>query len=169
MKTVKHVYILNPFQRTLDTLFAFFIIAVLMGIAAHTFMQYRETAKLCQVIGGATFMKMKWDMVLSHALHGDWPKNDQEALKDGWAQEYYSEKYSNLKAAAIENGAAHFQLFSGNKNSNKILTIRPAVPASDSLGPVVWICGKPAKPSLWTIAGMDKTTIDHRYFPHSWR
>ena len=169
MKTVKHVYILNSFQRTLDTLFAFFIIAVLMGIAAHTFTQYLETAKLTQVVGGAPFMQMKWDMMLSHALHGDWPINEQEALKDGWAQEYYNERYSNVKAAAIENGAAHFQLFSEDKNSDSILTIRPAVPATDPLGPVAWICGKPRKPSLWTITGMDKTTVDQRYFPHSWR
>jgi len=108
--TSKRVYIFNHFHRNMDILFAFFIIAILMGMAAHTYMQYRETAKLCHTISDGAFMKMKWDMMLSHALHGNWPKTDQDALRDGWAQEYFSDGRNSLyiKTAAIENGAVHF-------------------------------------------------------------
>jgi hypothetical protein len=166
----KRVSILNPFQRILGTLFACFIIAVLMGVAAHTYMPYRETAKLCQVIGGATFTKMRLDMMVSHALRGDWPKNDQEALKDGWAEEYFSDRYNSLiKAAAIEDGAIHFQIRLNENQGNGTLTMRPAVPAKDPLGPVVWICGRPVSPSLWSLPGVDRTDMNDRYIPLSWR
>lgn len=168
--TGKHVSIFNPFQRILNTLFALFIIAILIGVAAPTYKPFQETAKLCQVIGGATFTKMRLDMMVSHAIRGDWPKNDQEALKDGWAEKYFSDRFSSMiKTAAIEDGAIHFQIRPNSKQGNKTLTMRPAVPAKDPLGPVVWICGKPASPSLWSIPGVDRTNVEDRYIPHSWR
>ena len=167
----KRVYIFNPIQRALDFLFVLFIIALLLSIAATSYKQQPlETAKLCHVFG-ATFMKMKWDMMLLHALHGDWPKNDQVSLRDGWADKYYSEGHdsSYITAAAIEDGAIHFQLRLKEGEGPKTLTMRPAVPAEDPLGPVVWICGKPASPSLWSLPGVDRTNVDYRYIPDSWR
>ncbi len=164
----ERIYIVNSFQRALDFLLVLFIIAVLMGIAAKTFIPYRETAKLCHIFG-APFMAMRFDMMVSHALHGDWPQNDQEAIRDGWAEDYYNERDrgSAVKSAAIEDGAIHFQL--QLKEGRRKLTIRPAVPVADPLGPVVWICGKPTSPALWSLAGVDRTDVDYRYIPKIWR
>ena len=166
----ERIYIFHPFQRAIDFLFVLFIIAVLMGIAAKTFMEYRETAKLCHVFG-ATFEKMRFDMMVSHALRGEWPKNDQVAMRDGWAEEYYSVRSSSysIKSAAIEDGAIQFLLRSREGEGDKTLTMRPAVPASDPLGPVVWICGKPTSPSLWSLPGVDRTNVNYRYILKSWR
>ncbi len=164
----ERIYIVNSFQRAVDFLLIIFIIALLVGVAAKTFIPYRETAKLCQVLG-APFMTMRFDMMVSHALRGDWPQNDQEAMKDGWAEEYYKGGHNNafIKSAAIEDGAIHFQLQS--IKGERMLTMRPAVPAIDPLGPVVWICGQPTSPALWSLPGVDKTNIDYRYIPESWR
>jgi len=166
----ERIYIFHPFQRALEFLIVLFIITILLGTAAKTFMPYRQTAKLCQLFG-ATFMKMRFDMMVSHAIRGEWPQNDREAMRDGWAEEYYSKRFSSysIRAAAIEDGAIHFQLRSREGEGDKTLTMRPAVPVTDPLGPVVWICGKPLSPSLWSLPGEDRTNVDYRYIPESWR
>jgi type IV pilus assembly protein PilA len=166
----ERIYISNPFQRAVDFMFVMFIIATLLSIAATSYTRPRKTAKLCQVLG-ATFVKMKLDMMLSHALHGNWPANDQAAMVDGWADEYYSENFSSeiISDATIENGAIHFQLQLDSGQDIKTLTIRPAVPAKDPLGPVVWICGKPSSPSRWSLPGVDRTNVDAKYIPSGWR
>ena len=36
-------------------------------------------------------------------------------------------------------------------------------------GGVGWICGKPASPNLWSLSGEDRTDVDYRIIPRSWR
>jgi hypothetical protein len=162
-----HGYRSYPFQLVMDHLFAIFIICILLAMAVRSYSPYRETAKLCHVLG-SPYIEMKWDMMLFHAQHGVWPKTNQEAIQNGWAQTYgnqYSPDY--VKDAVIENGAIHFNLGEAMKGS--VVTMRPAVPAKDSLGPVVWVSGKSNSIGKWTIYGLDRTDVDARYIPPSWR
>ena len=51
----------------------------------------------------------------------------------------------------------------------KTITMRPAVPSSDPLGPVIWVCGDRDPSSGWTVHGVDRTDVDKSFIHSSWR
>jgi type IV pilus assembly protein PilA len=158
---------LFPIQFLLDHIFALLIISILILIALKSFLPYHRMAKLTGISGGSPFLEMKLDMMLYRAHHGVWPKDNQQALRFGWS-ESYDQKYSRyIKRAEIDNGAIHFSL--AEDLSGETVTLRPAVPAADPLGPVIWICGDKQSSSNWKIYGVDRTTVDDRYIHSSWR
>lgn len=155
-------YTAYPFQRySTELLIVILIICILAVLALKSYLPYLERAKLFHVVGGSPYSAMKPDMMLFHALHGRWPGSNEDALRNGWSEKYDESSLSYIKEASIENGAIHFRLT--KELGGKILTIRPARPANDSLGPVVWVVGKQTPPPMWSVQGVDKTTVDDRF------
>jgi hypothetical protein len=100
-------------------------------------------------------------------MHGEWPENSNEAMKSGLNINYapYSDNF--IKEVTVSNGAIHFTF--GKELPGKTLTLRPAVPAEDPSGPIVWVCGDSKASKNWAIQGDNRTNIDERYIPRSWR
>lgn len=158
------------FQLLIDHMIAILILCILLGMAIKIYQPYRKKAELSHVIGGSRFLEMKAQMLLYRARHGEWPRNNQQLLSLGWWGKFennsaYRSEY--IEDANIEDGAIHFTL--GKNFKGQIVSVRPAVSASDPLGPVIWICGNRDPATGWVVYGDDRTTVDDRYIPSSWR
>jgi len=160
----RHIF---PIQFLLDHIFALLIISILILIALKSFLPYHRMAELTGIAGGSPFLEMKWDMMLYRAHHGVWPKDNQQALRFGWSESYDQGYTRYIKRAEIDTGAINF--FLGKDLEGKTVTLRPAVPAADPLGPVIWICGDKASSFGWKTYGVDRTNVDDTHIHSSWR
>jgi type IV pilus assembly protein PilA len=158
------------FQLLIDHMIAILVLCTVMAVAIKIYLPYRQKARLSHVVGGSPFLEMRAQMMLYRALHGEWPQNNRQLASLGWwftfenISEFESE---DIADATIENGAIHFTL--GKTFKGQIVTLRPAVPANDPLGPVIWICGNREPTSEWIVYGVDRTTVEDRFIPSSWR
>jgi type IV pilus assembly protein PilA len=158
------------FQLLTDHMIAILILSTVLALAIKIYLPYRQKARLTHVIGGSPFLEMRAQMMLYRALHGEWPRNNQQVLSLGWWGKFdgFSEyKSTYIEEANIDNGAIHFTL--SKDFEGQIVTVRPAVPASDPLGPVIWICGNREPATGWVVYGDDRTTVDAKYIHSSWR
>ena len=154
------------FQLLIDHMIAMLVLCALLCIAIKTFQPHHKQARLAHVVAGPPFTDMKMQMMLYRAHHGEWPKDNRQALSLGWRNDF--EKGSKyVREAKIENGAIHFIL--DEDLNGKIITLRSAVPAGNPSGPVSWICGNTDSTKGWIVYGVDRTTVDNRYIPKSWR
>jgi len=152
------------FQLIIDHMISMSIIAILIVIAINSYLPYRNMAKIMQAVSGSPFIEMRMDMMLYHAHHGEWPKDNKLALSFGWNDSY--NHYSDyIKEVKIEDGAINF--FLDRDLEGKIVTLRPAVPINDTLGPIIWVCGERKPSDGWTIQGVDRTNIDDSYINRS--
>lgn len=135
------------------------IIAVLSGLGLKAYLPALPKAKILNAIG-YPFDAARQDSLYYHAIHGTWPENNVQAADFGWADDYPAGKNGYIEKLVIENGAIH-QYFN-DELPGKIITLRPAVPAEDDLGPIIWICGdRPA--GQWQVFGEDRTNISEQY------
>jgi hypothetical protein len=99
---------------------------------------------------------------------GVWPSDNLEAealFPD--LESLYDIDEPDDPVLAIEDGALHLTLkkdFEGNR-----LSVRPAVPEGNSLGPIVWFCKSPLKPEGWVVAGKDKSDLPEQYIQNQLR
>ena len=154
------------FQLLIDHMIAMLILCALLCMAIKTFRPYHKKARLAQVVAGLPFTDMKMQMMLYRAHRGEWPQDNEQALSlGGWDNFEKGSEY--VREAKIEGGAIHFTLDKDLKG--KIVTLRPAVPEDNRLGPVIWICGNKDPSEGWMVYGVDRTTVDNRYIHRSWR
>lgn len=154
------------FQLLIDHMIAVLILCTVLCMAIKIYQPYHKKARLAHIVGGSPFTEMRVQMMLYRAHRGEWPKDNRQALSFGWWNEF--EKGSEyIEEASIEYGAIHFSL--GKDLKGKTVTLRPAVAASDPLGPVIWICGNRDPKTGWIVYGDDRTTVDDRYIHSSWR
>jgi len=101
-----------------------------------------------------------------YALKGEWPKDNEElqtsfSIPD-WSNRHDSRLVDNVK---IRNGAVDITFGPQRKLSGRIITIHPAVPVDDPLGPVKWVVGPRSLTSGWMVVGEDHTTVDNELIP----
>ena len=164
------------FQKTIELMMVIMIIGILAVLAINTYKPYITTVKTIHVTG-ADFLKTKLNTMYYHAHNGTWPKDNIEASTFGWHDNYNSTDDTYIKKTEISDGAISFVF--GKTLKGKILTLRPAVPAEDTTGPVKWVCtdnytkdnytADNIKDDGWHIQGRDRTNIDKNYIHRSLR
>ncbi len=154
-------------QRYIELMLVILIIGILTAFAMSFFQDLKKTAWTFHIFG-AEYIINKNKSILYFAHNGEWPKNipDAEnfAKSVGWATREY-ERSSNepIKQVNIENGAINFNLENKDLGLNKTISLRPATPANDIFGPVIWVCGEKRNPAKWKIFGKDKTNVNDKY------
>ena len=151
----------------IDDIIAILILSILLAIAIKTYQPYLKIARLTQTIGGSPFTDMKMQMIFYRAHTGEWPKDNQQTLSFGSWEGHDVDLPAYVKEAKIDDGAIHFSL--DQNFQGKTVTLRPAVPADDLFGPVIWVCGDRDPSSGWLVHGVDRTDVDEKYIHSSWR
>jgi len=146
-------------------------------MATAIFQEYVQVAKVTHAALGALGSGSRTYISVYHAVNGNWPRDGHQAILfgndfDDLMNDDFSEFAVSVKNGAIrndsgdftisiENGAMHVVM---NKYlKGKIISLRPAVPKDNPLGPVAWFAASPLRPSDWTVAGQDKTTVDYSH------
>jgi hypothetical protein len=153
------------FQRICDLILVIAIICLLVTIAMSIFQRYIMIAKIADFTG-SPFIKARMDIIYYRAHHGVWPENNRLAAKFGWNDDYHGDS-NYIEETIIDNGAVHFVY--GKDLEGKILTLHPAVPVEDTLGPIHWICCRKEETKTWIVQGKDRTNIDAKFILRSWR
>lgn len=138
-------------------LVSIFIISILVPMALPSFMRLKDKCRLAHVVGGSPYLEMRMDMMYTRALTGRWPASNAETSQLGWNAGSMNVNREFITAAEIEDSTIQFVL--AGKFEGKRITVRPAVPAEDEFGPIVWFCGEPLKPDGWRLFGTDRTNI----------
>jgi type II secretory pathway pseudopilin PulG len=151
-----HKYVI---RKEIELLFVILIIAILAVLQLKAYLPARVSAKTVHSAGGASFHYARIDDIYYHAFHGEWPENNDQVIQFGFTDEYT--KYGIFDDVQIKDGAVnlHYEkLFDG-----KTITLRPAVPAGDKFGPVIWVIGSDRQGSGWHVFGEDHTDVDNKY------
>lgn len=150
------------YKKFIEMLMAIGIIAIVISAALPI---YRDTLKKVQVFYMAdSSYCARLDSFYYHALYGTWPENKLVASEGGVFKTYVEKDNTNtfIKDVTIANGAV--TLHGKGKMEGNRLTLRPAVPEGDPLGPVHWRCG--IKENLvdgFILQGDDQTNIDRKF------
>lgn len=129
------------------------IVVVLLGYQARN----TKTMIMSVVAAAEVLGELRTPMSTYYAINGEWPA-DREAL-----QSYLPGKWTGTIAdmsdgALIANGAITVRVRRVSPDAN-MLTLHPAAPAGDPLGPVKWVAGSQSTTDGWTVAGEDHTTF----------
>ncbi len=151
------------FQRFFDTLISVAIICVLVAIYINATLPFINTARTTQLAG--TFNMARMEATFYHAVHGVWPESRQQAVISlAPIRGHDGAGYDPGVNTLIREGA--IDLIFNEKLDGKRMTLRPAVPASDPLGPVCWVNTREKIPDGWIVYGEDHTDIDKRFIHH---
>lgn len=146
----------SRYYRMIDAMITIMVISILVSIAMPIFLKYKSKAVLI------TFTAHTDKMAMSHVYHsltGAWPKDKTEL--DGLLSDLnipWKVKDEFIEDIQVEDGSIHFTYKKDLKG--KTLTLRPAVPTSDPLGPVIWVAGDKKNREGWSISGKDKSTVE---------
>jgi len=159
---VKHI-LSAGFRFTVELIVVIVVIAtvvsLLLSTATESLKRVDVIAATAEVLGGN-----KTALSVFYALKGEWPKDQQEidtilfiSKRDGRQQ---TDLVDNV---IIRNGALDVSL--RRRLSGQIITIHPAVPVDNPLGPVKWVVGANSISSGWKAAGEDRTTVESELIP----
>jgi Tfp pilus assembly major pilin PilA len=149
-----------------ELLYVILIIGILAAIAIKSYMPCIAKAHVISVTG--TFDTARRDNQVYYALHGEWPKDINQAIKSGLEKSYQS--LSSKYHTDIKNGAISFTFgIKDRRISEKTITMRPVVQSDDPFGPVHWVCGDKDGAQGWTISGVDRTSVEDQYIPWALR
>ncbi len=150
------------YYKLFELIFCIAIIGILAYTAVSCYIPLIRSAKTFNFTS-SFFYRARTDSMYYHAIKGEWPKDIQQASTFVWEENYEEEKGSYVDKVFIEGGAINIIFSNTSKMHEKILTMRPAVPAGDPLGPVQWICGDIDETEGWLVYGKDRTNIDKQY------
>lgn len=142
-----------------ELLLVILIIGILAALQLKIYMSAIDKAKIVHS-SGAAFQGARIDSILYYSFHGEWPQDNKEALEFGMNTDYllHDDSFEDVQLKA---GAIHLKF---NKiYHHKIITFRPAIPAHDAFGPVIWVCGNARRAEEWVTFGDDLTNIEDRY------
>ncbi|MBT8342352.1 MAG: hypothetical protein HKP58_16130 [Desulfatitalea sp.] len=102
-------------------------------------------------------------MAVHYALTGQWPDDVSEIQDPFWrtAGELWFSDIPDAQNAAISEGTLVVRLTTPFEGG--IVSLRPAVPKADPLGPVVWFAGRPIDDTPWLISGPDHTNVADQF------
>lgn len=147
------------FHKQIELYFIILIIAVLAVLQIKNYLPALTYSKTVHSIG-ASFQRARMDSIYYYAFHGEWPEDNDQAVHFGFNEQYILED-DVFEDVQIRNGAINLKynkFFDG-----KTITIRPAIPADDKFGPVIWIIGDGRPVSEWLVFGDDHTDIENKY------
>ena len=146
------------YRKEFELIFSIFIIAVLAVLQIKAYLPARTSAITAHSLG-ASFQYARVDDACYYALHGEWPEDNNRVGPFGFTEKYT--EYGVFDDVRINNGAINLHYESGLPG--KTMTLRPAVPANDKFGPLIWIVGNYRPESEWHVFGEDHTNIEDRY------
>jgi hypothetical protein len=149
------------FYRQIEFWLCILIYCVLAALQLKTYLPavtYAKTANL----GGAEFQCARMDSVYYYAFHGVWPEDNEQAMQFGFHDKYILFQRGVFKDVRIKDGAINLQ-YNDEYLDGKTITLRPAVPAEDRFGPIIWVIGDNRPRSEWIVFGDDYTDIENRY------
>lgn len=133
------------------------IIGSLMLCASVSAFQAYRKAEMTAAMGRASNFKNA--VVLYYTMHGKMPDTASEMEHAGVYELLGAPKYhgrSEFGAIEVEQGAIHMPL---RKNSQEVVTWRPAVLRADPMGSLVWVIGEHFNAKRWQAFGVDRTTV----------
>ena len=142
----------------LELMMVICIISILVSIAIPAYEDARRRARISAAIGeiGANFRS---PLSAYYALHGTWPK-DWAELEEIMPPTMRRKDTAGVSEYRLENGAITAVLKAWRGQAGEVLTVHPAVPAGDPLGPVKFVAGPKSDTAGWLVIGEDHTTID---------
>lgn len=147
------------FHKQAELILVILIIAILAVLQLKSFMPVHAKAKILHS-AGAAFQCARMDNVFYHAYHGEWPEDNEQALRFGMNNPYLF-RDGSFKDLQLKDGAVTLTF---NKfYPDKTITFRPAVPADDPFGPMIWVVGKSRPAEEWMVFGEDLTNIEDSY------
>lgn len=151
-------------QFVFDIFSAILLIALLASLATSAYQQAIDRSKLLQ--GIALAHGLRNHAQVHYALTGHWPSEltDQDLFftgnqqQDGQLQAHFSNQAIQLDVPAFAPG----------HKTPQQLTIHPATPTADALGPIILVAGPQSRPG-WQSHGEDQTTIATERLSPLWR
>ncbi len=156
---------------SMDVLGSLMIIVIVVALIASTIVLNMKGATSAAATGEAVGI-WRNQIAAYYALHGEWPESidDLKSIMpepNPELEEVYEDRGIN-KEIRISGGALDL-VIGGGALEGEVLTVHPAVPAGDPLGPVKWVAGR-STPEGWTVIGEDHTTVEEKYIlPVVWR
>ncbi len=141
----------------------FIVTIIVIGVAVSAIVSaIKESRKTIEVAAATAEVLGTYRLPLStyYALKGEWP-NSMEHMHEMFPEHARAMTFSMAANLRLASGAISFDL--RRQLSGETLTLHPAVPAEDPLGPVKWVAGGRSLSPRWTIVGDDGTTIDDTY------
>jgi len=147
------------FHKQAELFLVILIIAILAVLQLKSYMPVHTKAKILHS-AGAAFQVARIDNVLYCAYHGEWPGDNEQASRFGINTGYllYDEYFEDIQ---LKDGAITLKF--NEFYPDKIVTFRPAVPAHDLFGPMIWVVGNSRSADEWLVFGEDRTNIDESY------
>lgn len=139
------------------------ILVIVCVIAALT-MSITRARKLVETSAAAVEIMTTHRTPVSvlFALRGEWPK-DLGDLRRSFPVSGNWSASPRMKDLRLEGGAMTVSL--RGPLAGERLTVHPAVPSDDPLGPVRWVAGAHGHRNDWAVAGEDHTTVKDSFIP----
>jgi hypothetical protein len=149
------------FQKVLDHLLSVALIMLLMMLAILSFEGAKIIGELTARVSSQNDLRI--DVHYTLALTGEWPKDSNALLRTRPMEVPYS-SYSGDELE-LEGGAIHIRPTKG-RLAGETISMHPAVPANNAVGPISWVVGPGGAESEHLVQGDDATTVDSRWIPH---
>jgi Tfp pilus assembly major pilin PilA len=132
------------------------LFVILASLAMNIYGDYLKMAKVTEAVLSSALGDLKTEVAVYYAHTGQWPENKEAAHAYSVYKGVDKRIYAYPHQVELENGAIHVKVAS---LAYKTISVRPAVPAEDPLGPVVWFAGPPLHNRRHAIAGVDRTEL----------
>jgi hypothetical protein len=126
-------------------------VALFASTIKHTLKVVVTTASVAEIMNS-----YRTPLSTYYAVQGDWPISREE-LETMFPYETDRSLGNFGKNIRIIGGAIDISL--QRQLTGKTLTLHPAVPIEEPLGPVKWVAGN-GNPDGWSIVGEDHTTLE---------
>ena len=146
---------------SIDLVVSIFVLAIVVSVFAY---QAKDIRTKILVMADTVGMigELRAPSMTYHAINGEWPK-DGEALGP-YLPGTWAGRPDRGDEARIENGAITVRM--RRIPDANMITIHPAVPAGEPLGPVIWVAGRHSASKDWTVIGEDHTTFPEHKIIH---
>jgi len=134
-----------------------------IAVCATVIMSGFERMQKMVIVSAAsaeTLMNYRTPFSVYYALQGEWPK-DREDLRSMFPKQAETMTSSFAEVIKIENGVIDIRL--RKQLPGQVLSLHPAVPTQDPLGPVKWVVSAKSSTPGWSVSGQDHTTVAEEY------
>ena len=156
----------------------FLIVVCIVGLLIMSYLtiakDYFHQAQLTSFVLPA-IRCVQYDIVLQHAITGDWPKDVNFEDEDLFGYKELQARSGKLNwhvtSMSVVNGSIHINLGKNDKSGmdGEVLTFRNGEPKLDLTGPIIWLVGKEKDYPDLNFTSADRTTIDLKSIPDSWK
>jgi len=148
-----------PYLSTLELMLSVLIIIVLIISAGLIYSDYKEKAKISEVMTLVVGLKTKSVLYYSH--YGQFPTTIEE-LGDEVTKGTY------VESITLEKTAFTAKMQTEN-NEQELVTFRPALLKNEPNKIITWVCGYEQPPAHYVVLGENKTNVPRSYLPSTCR